>query len=327
MKEQAGDSLCLCDSGKKYENCCFEKLIEFPKSNDFKNLPPNDASEVSSFIKAHIQNKEFSSLKELNQELNQLVHHHNTKPIDDFLNLSPNQMRYALYNPFSLKNEIFTFEYGNHFEKNIQKIPLLDQALYFLNKLYEIGAMKATKKGNLPVFFVKELYQKFFLNEKYILIPHKEEDLIEVIRLKYILNIAGLIKKRYNKFSLTKKGEKLIKDKKIKELFNQLVLTLFNKLNWATFDLYSELPFLQASAMFNLHLVNKKAEDWISGEELGKIFLRAFPNLIFDIDKSAIFDPETEIVQCFNVRFLDRVCLLLGFLERKVENKGINCSS
>ena len=135
--------------------------------------------------------------------------------------------------------------------------------------------------------------------------------------------MAGLIKKRKNKFYLTQKGKSLIKDKKIKELFDKLVLTLFNKWNWGAFDGYSELPLIQTSVVFNIHLLNKRAKNWISGEELGEVFLKAFPDLIIDVDKGGYFEPKTEIINCFNVRFLERVCLPLGFLDKKRKGEGI----
>ena len=322
MKEQTGDSICFCGSGKQYKHCCFEKLIEFPKGNNFKDLP-NYHSEVSNSVKAHIENKEFSSLKELNQELNQFFHNHNKKPRDDFLGLSSNQMQYILYNPFSLTSKIFIFEYENHFEQNIKKVPFLEQALYFLNRLYESGEIKATLKGNLSKAFLMEFHQKFFSKNEYAITPHREDYLPEARRLKYILKMAGLIKKRQNKFYLTKKGTSLIKDKKIKELFNELVLTFFNKWNWAVLDGYSELPLIQNSGFFNIYLLNKKAKNWISDEELGGVFLKAFPDLIFDVDKGGYFDPKTEVIDCFNVRFLERVCLPLGLLDSKRKGEGI----
>ena len=318
MKEQAEDSLCLCGSGKQYKNCCFGKLIEFPKNSSSQDLP-NHTFKIGNSAKDHIENKEFSSFKELKQSF----HSYNNKPIDDFLNLSPNQIQSILYNPFSLTNEIFIFDYGNHFEQNIKEVPFLEQALYFLNRLYESGEMRTTQKGNLPKSLITELYQKFFLKEESILTPHKEDDLLEAKRLKYILNMTGLIKKRKNKFYLTKKGESLIKDKKIKELFDKLVLTFFNKWNWGFLDGYSELPLIQASAVFNIYLLNKKAKNWISGEELGGVFLKAFPPLVFDVNKGGYFDPRTEIINCFDIRFLERVCLPLGLLDMKRKNKGI----
>ena len=323
MKGQAGDSLCLCGSGKQYKSCCFGKLIEFPKNNSFKDFSNHADSKVSNFVKAHLENKEFSSLKELKQESDQFFHSHNEKPMDDFLGLSPNQMEYILYNPFSLTNEIFIFEYGSHFKQKIKEVPFLEQAFYFLNRLYELGEMKATQKGNLPTFFIKELYQKFFSKEDFILIPHKEDDLLEAKRLKFILNMTGLIKKRKNKFYLTRKGKSLIEDKKIKELFDKLILTLFNKWNWGAFDGFSKLPLIQTSVVFNIHLLNKKAKNWISGEELGGVFFKAFPDLVYAVNKKSYFDPKDEIITCFNFRFLEGVCLPLGFLERKRKGGGI----
>ena len=322
MKEQAGDSLCLCGSGKQYKNCCFGKLIGFPKNSSFKDLP-NHAFKISNSAKGHIENKEPSSFKELRQKLNQFFHNHNKKPTDDFLGFSPTQMQCILHNPFRLTNEIFVFEYENYFEQNIKEVPFLEQALYFLNRLYELGEMKATQKGNLPKAFVMEFYQKFFSKKEGVITPHREDYLPEAKRLKYILNMTGLIKKRKNKFYLTQKGKSLIKDKKNKELFNDLVLTLFNKWNWGALDGYSELPLIQASAVFNIYLLNKKAKNWISGEELGKVFLKAFPPLVFEVNKGGYFDPKTEIINCFNIRFLERVCLPLGFLDRKRKNGGI----
>ena len=143
-------------------------------------------------------------------------------------------------------------------------------------------------------------------------------------RLADILKASGLIKKRMNKFSITKQGEYLVKNNKIKELFDILILVFFNKLNWSAFDYYVEIPTIQCSAIFNIYVLNKKAKDWISSKELGKIFLKAFPDIAYDLNtKYSCFDPKTEIVNCFNIRFLERVCLLWGLLERKKEAKGL----
>ena len=111
----------------------------------------------------------------------------------------------------------------------------LEEKKNFLNRLYESGEMKATQKGNLPKAFVMELYQKFFSKEECLITPNKEDDLPEATRLKCILNMTGLIKKRKNKFYLTQKGRSLIKEKKVRELFDKLVLAFFNKWNWGGF--------------------------------------------------------------------------------------------
>ena len=296
------------------------KEMKEQKNNIFKN-DLNLASKINSEAKAYIENKKLSSFEEIKKELDQFFYTYNEKPVDDFLGLSPIQMR-CIYSPFSLTNDIFVFKYGNHFEKKIKEIPFLEQAFYFLNRLYELEELKATQKGNLPKFFVMEFYQKFFLEENSILKPNKEDDLLDIKRLKHILNMIGLIRKRKNKFYLTKKGKNLIKDKKIKELFNELVMALFNKWNWGAFDAYSELPLIQSSAVFGIHLLNKKAKNWVSEEELGNLFFKAFPDLVFEVNKKSYFDPQTEIINCFNARFIEDVCLPMGFIDKKIKNKG-----
>ena len=183
MKEQSGDSLCLCGSGRQYKNCCLEKCIEFPQNNSFEDIP-NSVSVISNSAQTHIENKNISSFKEIKKELTQFFNSHNRKPMDDFLGITPSQMHHILCNPFNLTNVIFRFEYGDNFEKNINKIPFLEQTLYFLNSLF------------------------------------------------------------------------------------------------------------------------------------------------YDVNKEhSFFDPKTEIVNCFNIRFLNEVCLLWGLLERKVENRGLNTTS
>ena len=324
MKEKSEESFCFCGSGKQYKDCCLEKIIEFPKNNSSKEIH-NYASEVSAAAKAHIESQNLSSLEEVEQELSHFMHNRNTSPIDDFLGIPPSQMHCILHQPFSLSNEIFRFEYGDNFEKNINKIPFLEQALYFLNSLYESGGIKATKKGNLPRAFVIEMYEKFFSKEEFIYAPRKEEDLPEAQKLKYILQDGGLIKKRINKFYITKKGENLIKNKKIKELFDILILIFFNRFNWGAFDYYSELPLIQCGAIFHIHVLNKKANDWVSKKELGEIFIKAFPDIIYDVeeDDPFMFEPKTGIINCFDTRFLNEVCLQWGLLEQKTKEEGM----
>ncbi len=146
-----------------------------------------------------------------------------------FLGLAPDHIHKIIYSPFGLNNGIFGFFFKNTVK--LKKVPFVEQALYIMTKLKEAGQLKATQKGNLSKAFVIELYHQFYSNERYARLPNKEDDMPEVTGLKHILDTAGLIKKRANKFSLTKKGEKIIDGEKISELFDVLVGTLFNKWN------------------------------------------------------------------------------------------------
>ena len=137
----------------------------------------------------------------------------------------------------------------------------------------------------------------------------------QLTRLKHLLDMAGLIKKRNNKFSLTKKGEKILCQKDTKGLFNLVIDPFFNKWNWGYSDAYSELMLIQSSVIFNIYLLYKKAQEWVHSDELGKCYLEAFPALVNEAQ--GYFGPEKEIIDCFEARFLNRVCLPLGLLELK----------
>ena len=127
----------------------------------------------------------------------------------------------------------------------------------------------------------------------------------------------------YSQFSLTKKGETIVDKDNSAELFKLIIDSFFNKWNWAYGDGYSELQLIQSSVVFNLYLLYKKVNDWVLGEDLGRVYLDAFPALVNEVTDS-YFGPEKEIINCFNTRFLDRVCLPLGILESKEEGKGFD---
>ncbi|MCY4643520.1 MAG: SEC-C domain-containing protein [Bacteriovoracales bacterium] len=320
MEGPLRNSPCPCGSGKKYKSCCLGKVITFPKQNGFEGGELKSASEMLELAKEALSHKESHSFEEMEQELAKFYENQNSLPRAPFLGLSSKDMHNVLYKPFSLKNDLFEFKNLN--ENDLQYIPIMKQAFYFLKRLGEVGELKATKKGNLPKSFVIELYRQFFSQERYARQPNKEDDLPSATRLKHLLDITGMMKKRLNKYSLTQKGKKILLNNSVQELFSELTLTFFNKWNWAYEDYYSELPLIQSSVEFNLCLLHKKAQDWILDKELGEFYLNAFPALL-DEAHDRYFSPEEEIIRCFSLRFLDRICLPMGLLLSKNEGKFI----
>lgn len=319
MNTLSQDTLCPCGSGKTYKHCCKGKILPFPKKGHFEGDGLKTAAEMVEMIKENLGHQEFHSLEELNRELRRFSHNQNSLPKAPFLGLSPTQMHIILYHPFNLRNEIFNFEDSEMFTN----IPLMTQALYFLDKLKEVGQLRATQKGNLPQAFVLDFYQHFGNKQRYSHVPKKEDDFPLCKRLRYLLNMGGFIKKRANKFSLTKKGEKMLREENRVYLFYELTHTFFNKFNWSCIDGYPDLPLIQSSAIFNLYLLNKRAQDWIEDKELGEIYLHAFPGLIHEV-YNPYDSPDKTIINCFSFRFLQTVCHLMGFLEQREEGKGFD---
>jgi len=183
-------------------------IIDFPKKGDYEGGELKSASDFVGIVKDHFEGSEFSSIEEMNEELQKISTNQNSMSASPFFGLSPNDMHGIIYSPFSLENHIFTFECSDL--NKIIGVPFIAQAIYFMRKIKKDGFIKATQKGNLSKAFVIEIYHEYFSKEKYSRLPNKEDDLPQLTRLKHILDMSGLIKKRSGKFSLTKKGEKII---------------------------------------------------------------------------------------------------------------------
>jgi hypothetical protein len=321
MNKISRNEPCPCGSGKKYKKCCFAQEEEFFQDENLSGAPPNPAREFLNLVKDSVRHTEVSSIDELNERIEEVSVRQNSLPRLPFLGLSSEQMHITLYAPFSLESGYFRVRFTD--KEKLNQIPLVKQSLYFLEKLQKFGPMKATQKGNLPLAFVKELYEVFFLEERFRYSPNSEEDLPEVVRLRRVLTYAGLIKFRTGKFSLTKKGESLIVKDKIEEIFENVLLAFVTKWNWGYSDRYPDFPLIQQSVIFNLYLLKKKSQDWVQGKELGHFYLNAFPMLLEEA-RGGFFDPEQEVISAFCIRFLERFCVPLGLLEKKGEEKVLS---
>lgn len=315
MSKVSRNDPCSCGSGKKFKNCCISECLPLPVSNPLKNEHPNSSDDFMGLIKQYLQENRYTSLTEMNAEVGVIAKKFNSIGKDDFLGLSPSQMYKVLYSPLSLDNEIFKFELAS--EEELDQVPIFNQAIYLLRKIKSMGELKATQKGNLPKLLVIDLYEQFYSDDKYARKPNKEDDLPQVTRLKHLLDISGLIKKRGNKFSLTKKALSIIQENKRLELFELIFLNFANKWNWAFGDGYPELYLIQQSVAFNLLLINKKCNGWTAGKDLSELFLKAFPTIVGEVSDSVYFTPETQVINSFELRFLNRFCIPLGIVNLK----------
>jgi len=172
------------------------------------------------------------------------------------LGLSSKQMHEIIYSQFSMDNDIFDFRENN--SNHISSVPIIQQSFYFLNRLKDVDSLKGTQKGNLPRAFVRELYHEFFSKDHLTFLPNNENDSVGTVRLRCLLSMAELIKKRANKFSLTKRGHCFLSDRNPVGLYRELFSTFANKLNWAYADLYPNFQLIQQSLLFNLLIIYKK---------------------------------------------------------------------
>jgi hypothetical protein len=271
-------------------------------------------------IQEEISSNKFNSLEEINEHLKKFYTNLNQEPLDKFLGLSPTQLNKIIYYPIKLGEGLMDFPCPQ--ADQISEVPLIKQSLYFLNKLKASGEFKATQKGNLPRLLVRELYEEFYGQEDYFVrTPNTEEDVPEAMLLRSLLEFSGLIKKRNNKFSLTKKGDGYLQSSDDKSMYIDLFHACINEWNWACLDNYEDLNMIQQSAAFNFYLIHLKAQDWVMDKDLGKIYFEAFLHLADEVPARAIWSPRTEIINCFNYRFLERVCRPLGLIELQKKDR------
>ena len=241
-------------------------------------------------------------------------------PAPFYQGLSANQLHKILSTDFELENEVFTFSAPSDAEA--ENVEIVQQALFLLSALQELGSVKATQKGNLPRKIVREFFKKFVESEFYSFLPTGEEDCLEIFRLRHLLSAAGVIKKHQSKFSLTKKGEKIFQNKNFGLLYQELFLASVSKWNWGYGDLHPEMEYIQHACIFNLLLINKGAQKLVDISALGSKFVDAFPVLLGFVEESPLGSPEETLISIFQLRFLDRFCVPFGLVKQGGKQNG-----
>jgi hypothetical protein len=136
----------------------------------------------------------------------------------------------------------------------------------FLNILAEAPAAATKSLGNLPRRFVERMVAEMrfpplrlellqYVNKRF-----DEDDVPELHVLRVVLGLAGLIKKRNGRFSLTKRGERLAGPQHAGELWAILVRTYFGRFNicyrWGLVD----DRFIQRHIAWTLWWIRARAE-------------------------------------------------------------------
>lgn len=303
---------CPCGSGKKYKHCCLNK------ENSAVNTH-NPASDLREELQRAIGDRVFESIEEAKEFAHKFMESKNSAPQLDFLGLSADQMHRLLYSPLEDLEDTIRFNHDLEPEA-FKDIPIVKNTLYFLTRMKDIQPMKATAKGNLPIAFARELDSYFgsLLSQAGFRIRSEEESPL-LNALRHILTMCGWIKKVYNRFSLTKKGENILQKGFSEPHFFTLLKTFTRSFNWAFIDRYGELSIIRDSFLFSLYVLHTKARIPVKGEVLGDYFIKAFPMALLEADDIAFFDPEDYVKSCFSLRFLERFCEYFGFIDVKRE--------
>jgi hypothetical protein len=311
MRKTGRNEPCHCGSGKKYKHCCLDK--------DCEHSSLNPAKGINEELHNAIGERVFETIEEANDFLQEFSYRKNNSPMPDFFGLSPDTMHKLLNRPLEQLEDAVRFNHGLNAEA-FKDIPIVKNAVYFLSRMKELQPMKATAKGNLPITFARDLdshYDSLFSQDGFSI--RSEEESPPVNGMRHILTMCGWIKKSNNRFSLTKKGDLILKDGFSESHFFLLLKTFTRSFNWAFMDRYHELRIIRDSFLFSLYVLHLKAEHPVQGKVFGEYFVKAFPMTLLEANDVVYTDPEEYVKDCFSLRFLERFCEYFGFINIKRE--------
>ena len=250
-------------------------------------------------------------LNELQGHIDQFMKEQNNRPVPKFEGYSPAEMQHILYDTFGEKSPIKLKKLTGD---DYKQIPILNQIKYLAEIISRTGEVKLTKLGFLPSKVVTELYDQGFMKEyqfeRGISKLYKEMDSTGVHVARVLLEISGLAKKRNNKLSLTKKGEKILSDDF--QLCQLILKTFGEKFNWAHLDGYGENQIGQLGFGFSLILLNKYGHQKRIDKFYKEKYFNAFPMLLEGISYPTYTTQEKYAGHCYSLRTFDRFLSFFG---------------
>jgi hypothetical protein len=191
-------------------------------------------------------------------------------------------------------------------------------ARVFLRYLEDHGPVRATATGNLSRATVQDLVEAMRWPEGFVEDLHEynkvlnELDVFPLHVLRLVLDLAGLIKRRSGKFSLTRRGGEMLADERSGELFVLLFRTTFRKLNLGYLDRNEPIPDFQHTLAYVLYRLSRVADAWERPEELiGRVVL---PYLRARLPPEPYYDPLALVLELRLLRPLEG----FGLIEKRV---------
>ena len=143
---------------------------------------------------------------------------------------------------------------------------LLTNARVLLSALAD-GPVTATQsRGNLPRAFVARMLeemswkplqlQRFGHGDRAF---YNEEEVPDLNELRVVLGLAGLLKKRHGRFSITQRGSRMLAAEQAGRLFALLLRTYFGRFNMFYGFRWQDDPEMQARIVFSLWVIGELA--------------------------------------------------------------------
>ncbi len=237
------------------------------------------------------------------------------EPLEDFSELSPAQVGRLLHGAWDPDSPV-VFRTDTAIPA---EVPFLRLFMPLIRELGQ-GPLKETVTGNLPRKTVRAVALSFFGDEyltdrRFRSGFRGESDFQSLHIVRLIAGMGGFIKKRYQRFSLTKRGESVLAEGVSGETFLRLLETYAGKFNWGYRDRFEDLPIVQMSALFSLYLLQKFGDENRPLSFYEEKFLNAFPVAVEGVMGHEYWSREDMVGNCFTFRSMDRFAHFFGFME------------
>lgn len=261
-------------------------------------------------------------LKDIQRHIDLAMKEQNNRSIPEFEGYSPFEMHKILHFTFAIDSPLKLQKLS---DADYKKIPILNQIKYLTDLIAKNGEIKLTNKGFLPTKIVSDLYSQGFLKEEHIEQGisklYKETDSMTINLTRILIELAGLVKKRKGKLSLTKSSQKVLEDNE--ELLRQIFLTFTNKFNWAYYDGYGENQIGQLGYGFSLILLSNYGQEMRLDSFYADKYFKAYPRLLDSVEPN-YGTLERYSTNCYSIRTFDRFLDYFGLINIEKEGNGLD---
>ena len=241
----------------------------------------------------------------------------NNRPLDDFCGLSPNEIHHLLYDTFGEKSPLRIQSTID--DAALDRIPFFRLTEEFLKIIQRDTSVKLTATGALPRKLIQELYDHRFITddmvESGVTKLNREIDFTPLVSVHANTLIAGLIKARKGKLTLTKAGEELLATNKRRALFQKVLLAFTLEFNWASNDGYPDTPIVQSGWGYTMYLLSKFGDKEQTVQFYADKYLQAFPKTLQLFPAVTYSTPYRMFTSCFRVRVFERFFEWFGFVQ------------
>lgn len=221
-------------------------------------------------------------MDDIQQYLNKFMERENNRGLAQFERYSPIEIEYLIHYPFEPNSPIALLK-GT--DSDYDKIPILNQVKYLLNRINETKSIKLTQAGYLPTKLVRVTLDQNFLNlndPERNFIANKELDSPFLHLTMNLMTISGLIKKQNGTISLPAKTKRILDNNEA--LFRKIFETFVLKYNWAYNTWGNEEKIGQLGFGFTLVLISKYGNIYRPYSFYAQKYFTAFPALLSSVN-------------------------------------------